>query len=73
MDYQENHKIAYLLTENGKENLLIPRAKAIKKGANDTQNLTKISFYSKDKNLAKASNLEVLDYYFEIRYLLNYF
>ena len=67
MDYQENHKIIYLLTPNGKINLLAQRSKNIKKAVNDTQNLTKVSFISKDKSLAKAQSLEALDYYFEIK------
>lgn len=67
MDYQENHKIIYLLTEHGKESLLVPRAKSIKKGANDTQNLTKISFFAAEKSLAKARDLEANDYYLEIK------
>ena len=67
MDYQENHKIIYLLTPNGKVNLLAQRSKNIKKNVNDTQNLTKVSFVSKEKNLAKAQSLEAIDYYFEIK------
>ena len=30
IDYKENHKIAYILTEEGKESFLIPRAKRFK-------------------------------------------
>ena len=71
MDYQENHKIVYLLTENGKESFLVPRGKGIKKGSNDTQNLTKINFNAKEKSLSKATNLEACDYYFEIKKDLN--
>ena len=41
IDYKENHKILYLLTEAGKESFLVMRAKRIKEGlANDTQVLT---------------------------------
>ena len=69
MDYKENHKILYLLTTEGKMSFLVMRAKRIKEGLlNDTQNLTMIEFEVDDKNsLAKAKNIEVLNYYNEIK------
>ena len=59
IDYKENHKIIYVLTENGKESFLVMRAKRIKEGLlSDTQNLTMISFEVDGKNsLQKAKIL----------------
>ena len=68
IDYKENHKIIYLLTKEGKESLLINGAKNIKKGqSNETQVLTKVSYIKKGNNLAKATLLESIDYYNEIK------
>lgn len=69
IDYKENHKILYVLTSDGKESFLVMRAKRIKEGLlNDTQNLTMIEYEIDEKNsLAKAKNIEVLNYYNEIK------
>ena len=68
IDYKENHKIIYLLTENGKESFMVSRAKRIKEGLlYDTQNLTLISFESTLGSLPKAKNIEVINYYNEIK------
>ncbi len=69
IDYKENHKIIYILTVDGKESFLVMRAKRIKEGLiNDTQNLTLIEFEIEDKgSLVKAKNIEVLEYYNEIK------
>lgn len=65
IDYKENHKIIYVLTDLGKESFLVMRAKRIKEGLlNDTQNLTMIEFEIDDKNsLSKALNINVINYY----------
>ena len=65
IDYKENHKIIYVLTDNGKESFLVMRAKRIKEGLlTDTQNLTNIEFEIDDKtSLPKAKNIEVIDHY----------
>ena len=68
IDYKENHKIIYLLTENGKESFMVSRAKRIKEGLlYDTQNLTLISFESTLGSLPKTKNIEVINYYNEIK------
>ena len=69
IDYKENHKILYLLTNNGKMSCLVQRAKRIKEGLlNDTQNLTMVGFEIDDKNsLPKAKNIEVINYYNDIK------
>ena len=69
IDYKENHKIIYILTSGGKESFLVPLAKRIKSGlSNDTQNLTYIEFEEDAKNsLPKAKNIEVIDYFNEIK------
>ena len=69
IDYKENHKILYVLTDEGKESFLSLRAKRIKEGLlNDTQNLTMIEFEIDDKNsLTKAKNIEVINYFNEIK------
>ena len=65
IDYKENHKILYILTENGKESFLVMRAKRIKEGLlNDTQNLTMSEFEIDAKNsLPKMKNIDVLNSY----------
>lgn len=65
IDYKENHKILYILTENGKESFLVMRAKRIKEGLlNDTQNLTMIEFEVEEKNsLPKMKNIDVINNY----------
>ena len=65
IDYKENHKILYLLTENGKESFLAMRAKRIKEGLlNDTQTLTMIEFEVEEKNsLPKMKNINVVNNY----------
>ena len=68
IDYKENHKILYLLTETGKESFMVSRAKRIKEGLlSDTQNLTLISFEVGEGSLPKAKNIDVLNYYNEIK------
>lgn len=69
IDYKENHKISYLLTIDGKTNILIPRAKRYKEGLiADTQSLNLIEFeIQDDKSLPKAKNINVLDFYNEIK------
>ena len=69
IDYKENHKIIYILTESGKESFLVMRAKRIKEGLlTDTQNLTNIEFEIDEKtSLPKAKNIEVLNHYNEIK------
>ena len=69
IDYKENHKILYLLTKDGKDSFLVMRAKRIKEGlANDTQNLTLIDFEVEEKNtLSKAKNIDVVNYFNEIK------
>jgi DNA repair protein RecO (recombination protein O) len=69
IDYKENHKIIYVLTADGKESFLVPLAKRIKSGlSNDTQNLTYCEFEVDSKNsLPKAKNIDVIDYYNEIK------
>ena len=69
IDYKENHKIAYILTEEGKESFLIPRAKRFKEGLiADTQNLTLIECEtSNEATLPKAKNINAIDYYNEIK------
>ena len=59
IDYKENHKILYVLTEGGKESFLVMRAKRIKEGlANDTQVLTLIDFEVEEKgSLNKGKNI----------------
>ena len=60
IDYKENH---------GKESFLVMRAKRIKEGLlYDTQSLTMIEYEVDEKNsLAKAKNIEVLNYYNDIK------
>ena len=68
IDYKENHKISYILTADGKTSVLIPRAKRYKEGLiADTQSLNLIEFESDDKPLSKAKNINVLDYYNDIK------
>lgn len=69
IDYKENHKILYVLTEEGKESFLVMRAKRIKEGLlSDTQSLTNISYEIDDKNsLNKAKHIDVINYYNEIK------
>lgn len=69
MDYKENHKILYILTEDAKISVLVPRAKRFKEGLiNETQNLTLVSFETTDNNnLAKAKGFEAIDYFNEIK------
>ena len=69
IDYKENHKISYVLTCDGKTSVLIPRAKRYKEGLiADTQSLNLIEFeVMDDKSLPKAKNINVLDYYNEIK------
>ena len=63
IDYKENHKILYVLTDSGKESFLVMRAKRIKEGLlNDTQSLTVIDFEIDEKNsLSKAKNIDVIN------------
>lgn len=69
IDYKENHKILYVLTKDGKDSFLVMRAKRIKEGLLlDTQNLTNIIYEVDDKNtLSKAKEIEVVDYYNDIK------
>ena len=69
IEYKENHKILYILTTEGKESYLVMRAKRIKEGLlNDTQNLTLIEFEVEEKgSLSKAKNIDVVNYYNEIK------
>lgn len=69
IDYKENHKILYLLTEAGKESFLVMRAKRIKEGlANDTQVLTLIDFEVEEKgSLNKGKNIDVVNYFNDIK------
>ena len=69
IDYKENHKILYVLTDSGKESFLVMRAKRIKEGLlNDTQSLTVIDFEIDEKNsLSKAKNIDVINYYQNIK------
>lgn len=69
IDYKENHKILYVLTKEGKESFLVMRAKRIKEGLlSDTQSLTFISYEVDDKNsLEKAKQIEVIDYFNEVK------
>ena len=69
IDYKENHKILYVLSDNGKESFLVMRAKRIKEGLlNDTQSLTVIDFEIDERNsLSKAKNIDVINYYQNIK------
>ena len=69
IDYKENHKILYVLTEAGKESFLVMRAKRIKEGlANDTQVLTLIDFEVEEKgSLNKGKNIDVVNYFNDIK------
>ena len=69
IDYKENHKILYVLTTDGKESFLVMRAKRIKEGVlNDTQNLTLIEYELEEKgSLSKAKNIDVVNYFNEIK------
>ena len=69
IDYKENHKIIYVLTESGKESFLVMRAKRIKEGLlTDTQNLTNIEFEVEEKtSLPKAKNIEVINHYNDVK------
>ena len=68
IDYKENHKISYILTDSGKISVLIPRAKRFKEGLiADTQSLNLVEFESDEKPLSKAKNINVIDYYNEIK------
>lgn len=69
IDYKENHKISYILTDTGKISALIPRAKRFKEGLiADTQSLNLIEFEIDDlKSLSKAKNINVIDFFNEIK------
>lgn len=68
MDFKDQHKILYLLTNEKKTSLLVQRAKRFKEGLmNETQRLTRVSFSYKEGNLDKATMIEALDYYSEIK------
>lgn len=68
IDYKENHKIIYLLTEMGKESFMVSRAKRIKEGLlYDTQNLTLINFEVSEGLLPKAKNIEVINYFNDVK------
>ena len=69
IDYKENHKISYVLTESGKISVLIPRAKRYKEGLiADTQSLNLVEFeIDEPKSLSKAKNINVIDYFNEIK------
>ncbi len=68
MDYQESHKILYLLTNNGVESLLVRRAKRFNSGIlNAAQKLTKVEYISNEKSLSSTNELSVLDDYITIK------
>lgn len=69
IDYKENHKISYILTDSGKISVLFPRAKRYKEGLiADTQSLNLIEFeIDDDKSLSKAKTINVIDFFNEIK------
>jgi len=69
IDYQENHKIIYVLTKDGKTSFLVPRAKRIKGSLiNETQSFNLIKYETTNStNLAKIKQIEVVDYFFDIK------
>lgn len=69
ISYQDKNKILYLLSENSKDSIIVSGAKTINKDkVNVAQNLTLVEYEKYGKNsLARAKNVEVLDYYFEIK------
>lgn len=69
IDYQENHKISYLLTENGKTSVLVPRAKRYKEGLTaDVQSLNLVEIeIDNEKSLPKVKTINVIDYFNDIK------
>lgn len=68
MDYQESHKILYILTNEGIESLLVRRAKRYNSGIlNAAQKLTKVQYVSNEKKLPSTNELSVIDNYSTIK------
>lgn len=68
MDYQESHKILYILNKDSIESLLVYRAKRYNSGLlNIAQKLTKIEYISNEKKLPCTNSLSSIDSYFEIK------
>lgn len=68
MDYQESHKILYILTNTGVQSLLVRRAKRFNSGImNYAQKVTKVSFIDNEKQLASTNEISLIDNYDEIK------
>ena len=64
IDFKENSKIIYLLTENGKDSLLVKGAKSIKnKNVGLTQSITLINYNHTNSNLKILTDGEVINNY----------
>ncbi len=72
MDYQESHKILYILTNTGVESLLVRRAKRFNSGImNYAQKLTKIHYIDNEKKLSSTNEVSLIDNYSGIKEDLN--
>lgn len=68
IDYKENSKILYLLTKDGKESLLVNNAKKLNAGRlYASQVLSLVSYSKSTADLARATSLELIDDFNEIK------